>query len=516
MKQSKYYFVLFAVITISIFTRFFLLQNQSLWFDEGWSLALSDATSLQENFHKIVNREAGDKYQPLYYLILFYWRSFFGESEFAIRSLSALLGVGSVIIVYFTCLNIYGKKHAFWSSLILAVSSFSVFYSQDARPYSLLIFIASLQIYFFSNSLKDEKNNKIISQVFFGIFTAIATFGSVLTVMFTSAFYISHAIVYRNFKEWLRWLIPSVIFSLPMIWFYLSSPAASDPTATAVTRTGLPIIQNIMFVIYGILVGTSYGPPLEELRGDNKIDILLGYWPHFLIFFIVITVIIIALVKSLLRQSKKRKYQRADYFFTLILTSSFLLNLVFAIFTKINWLPRHSFYLCIPLFILIPSAFLHNYQAQNEGQSQIDIVSKFAQIATICLVIMNVYSNFNYYLDPIYGKDDYRSAVQYLIKNRDASAKSVLLLGQIRLFKYYGDSSTLYIPPYILKTVKGKDLGEKINTATNNAKTVFLIINREFYWELKNKFKTQMSQLYTLENEESLRYVKIYRFRSNK
>ncbi len=515
MKQSKSYLVLFTVITISIFARFFLLENQSLWYDEGWSLSLSDSASFQENLYRIVNREAGDKYQPLYYLLLFYWRSFFGDSEFAIRSLSALFGVGSVIIIYFTCLNIYGKKHAFWSSLILAVSSFSVFYSQDARPYSLLIFIASLQVYFFSNSLREDQNNQIISQVFFGIFTAIATFGSVLTIMFTSALYISHAIVYSNFKEWLKWLIPSVIFSSPMIWFYLSSPAASDPTATAVTRAGLPIIQNIMFVFYGILVGTSYGPPLEELRGDNKIDILLGFWPHFLIFFIVITVIFIALVRSLLRHSRKKIYQRADYLFTLILVTSFLLNFVFAMVTKINWLPRHSFYLCIPIFILIPSAFLHNYQPQNQPQGKLDL-SKFAQIATAFLVIMNIYSNFNYYLDPVYGKDDYRSAVQYLVNNRDESAKSVLLLGQRRLFNYYGDSSTLYVPGYILEKIDGKNLGEKINTVTKNAKTVLLIINREFYWGLKNTFKAEMSDLYNLENEKSWRYIKMYRFVSKK
>ncbi|MDZ8079551.1 MAG: glycosyltransferase family 39 protein [Nostoc sp. DedQUE01] len=512
MKQPKYYFAFFIIITISIFTRFFLLQNQSLWFDEGWSLSLSDATSFQENLYKIVNREAGDKYQPLYYLLLFYWRSFFGDSEFAIRSLSALLGVGSVIVMYFTCLNVYGKKHAFWSSLILAVSSFSVFYSQDARPYSLLIFIASLQIYFFSNSLKDDQNNKIISKVLFGIFTAIATFGSVLTVMFTSALYISHAIVYKNFKEWIKWLIPSIIFSSPMIWFYLSSPAASDPTATAVTRTGLPIVQNIMFVVYGTLVGTSYGPPLEELRGDNKIEILLGYWPHLLIFFIVIAVIFIALVKSLFSDSKKIKYQRADYLFALILGISFLLNFVFALVTKINWLPRHSFYLCIPLFILIPSTFLHYYQSQNQPQSKLDKLSTFAKIATVFLVIMNVYSNFNYYLDPLYGKDDYRSAVHYLVKNRDESGKSVLMLGQNRLLKYYGDSSTLYLPAYVLEKINGKNLGEKINTATNNSKTVFLIVNREFYWNLKNNFKTEMSSLYNLKNQENWRYMTIYRF----
>ncbi|MEH2070489.1 MAG: glycosyltransferase family 39 protein [Nostoc sp.] len=511
MKQSKYYFGFFIIILISIFTRFFLLQNQSLWFDEGWSLSLSDATSLQENFSRIVNREAGDKYQPLYYLLLFYWRSLFGDSEFAIRSLSALFGVSSVIIIYFTCLRIYGKKHAFWSSLILAVSSFSVFYSQDARPYSLLIFIASLQVYFFSHSLKNDQTNKIIYQVFFGIFSAIASFASVLTIMFTLALSLSHAIVFRKLKEWLKWSIPPVIFSSPMIWFYLSSPAASDPTATAVTRSGLPVVENILFVLYGILVGTSYGPPLDQLRGDNKIDILLHYWVHLLIFFIILIVISVVLVRSLLSVDKKR-YQRADRLFALIFAISFLLDFLFALFTKINWLPRHSFYLSIPLFILIPSTFLHYYYLENKPRNKIYILSQVVKLATVFLIIMNVYSNFNYYLNPEYGKDNYRSAVQYLIKNRDESAKSVLLLGQPRLLKYYGDSSTLYLPGYLLEKINGKNVAEKVNIATNNSNTVFIIVNRDFFWKLKDTFKTEMSELYNLKTEKNWLYITIYQF----
>ncbi|WP_392534056.1 glycosyltransferase family 39 protein [Nostoc sp. C117] len=512
MKQSKYYFVFFTVIVVSIFMRFFLLSNQSLWFDEGWSLALSDGKTFQANLSNIINREAGDKYQPLYYLALFYWRSLFGESEFAIRSLSALLGVGSVVTIYFTCLRLYGKQHAFWSSIILAVSSFSVFYSQDARPYSLLIFIASLQIYFFSYSMNDDESNKIIPQVFFGIFTAIAAFGSVLTIMFSTAICLSHAIVYRNFQEWLKWWILPVIFSSPMIWFYLSSPAVSDPTATSVTRTGLPIIENLMFVIYGILVGTSYGPPLERLRDDNKVQIVLGYWPELLILFIVTTVLFVALAISLLKGHKKKIYQRADYLFASILVTSFVLSFLFATLTKINWLPRHSFYLCIPLFILLPSAFLQKYQPENK----LYILSQIARMAMIFLLIMNVYSSFNYYLNPEYAKDDYRSAVHYLIKNRDESAKSVLFLGQPRLFQYYGDSSTLYLPDYILKTINGKNIGEKVSTFTNNANTVFAIFNREYSGTLKGNFRSEMSSLYNLTDEHSWPYMKIYQFTRKK
>ena len=512
MKQSKYYFVMFIIIIISIFLRFCLLQNQSLWFDEGWSLVLSNGRSFQENLFGIVGRENGDKYQPLYYLVLFYWRSLFGDSEFAIRSLSALLGVGSVIVIFFTTLRIYGKKHALWSSIILAVSAFSVFYSQDARPYALLIFIASLQIYFFSYSMSGDKNNKIIARLLFAVFTAMGSFGSILILIFSSSLCLSQAIVYKNLKELLKWWIPPIIFSSPIIWFYLSSPAASDPTATIVTRTGLPIVQNLMFVIYGILVGTSYGPPLEKLRDDQKINVLLGYWPHFLIFIIVIGVIFVALSTSLLRYSKRTRYQQADYFFTSLLVISFFLAFLFAFATKINWLPRHSFYLCIPVVILIPSAFLHDYQRKNK----LFIAPQVTKLATVSLISMNIYSNIQYYSNPAYAKDDYRSAVRYLLQHRNESAKSVLLYGQPKLFQYYGDSSTIYLPERILKTLDGKNMAEKISKITNNADTVIVIINREFSWAPKAIFKKEMSYLYNLEDQADWPYMKIYRFTRKK
>ncbi|QSJ18395.1 glycosyltransferase family 39 protein [Nostoc sp. UHCC 0702] len=508
MKQPKYYFVVLIIIVISILMRFYLLQNQSLWFDEGWSLRLSDGKSFQENLSYIIGREAGDKYQPLYYLLLFYWRSVFGDSEFAIRSLSALLGVGSVITIFFTTLRIYGKKHALWSSIIMAVSSFSVFYSQDARPYALLIFIASLQIYLFSHIINEAHSNKIISQVLFGFVTAVRMFDSILIVIFSAALCLSHIIVYRNFKQWIQWWIPAAIFSLPIIWFYLSSPAASDPTSTSVTRSGLPIFKNAIFVIYGILVGTSYGPPMEELRDDARIRFLLSDWPQLILLLIVIALILTGLVANLLEKYDSHKYQHANYLFVCLFITSFFLSFLFAQVTKINWLPRHSFYLVIPIIIIIPLAFSQNYQRQTK----LYLLSQIAKVATIFLVIMNVYSSFKYYLNSDYAKNDYRSAVQYLLQNRDQSAKSILLWGEPRLLKYYGDSSTLNANSDILKQVNGKNLAEKVNNITNNVDTVFVVVNREFFWGPKGAIKREMSDLYNLESEANWPYIKIYKF----
>ncbi|MEH2418068.1 MAG: hypothetical protein V7K12_23090 [Nostoc sp.] len=139
-----------------------------------------------------------------------------------------------------------------------------------------------------------------------------------------------------------------------------------------------------------------------------------------------------------------------------------------------------------------------------------------AKLATIYLVMMNIYSNFQYYSNRAYAKDDYRSAVRYLLQHRDKSTKSVLLFGQPKLLHYYGDSSTLYAPEYVLKTVNGKNLAEKVSTMTKKADPVFVIINREFNWKMKDVFQREMSDLYNLEDEADWAYIKIYRFTRKK
>lgn len=506
------YLAVFLIIGLSIFLRFFLLDKQSLWYDEGMSLYNSNGVSLSENISIILGREAGDKYQPLYYLVLYVWRSIFGDSEFALRSLSALLGVGSVITIFFTTLRIYGRNHAIWSSLILAVSSFCVYYSQEARAYSLLIFLASLQLYFFHRALDEDRDNQFVSRIIFGILTAIGIFGSILMVIFSAALCIAHAIVYRNPQKWLKWWLPAACFSTPIIFFYLSSPAAADPTNTVVTRSGLPIIQNAIFVLYGILTGTTYGPPLTQLRGEDKIQVMLGYWPHFLILCIVISIIFLALVATLFKSYKSLKYQkqqRANYFFSSLFAIAFMFAFVFALVTKMNWLPRHSFFLCLPVAILIPSVFVHNYKSRSKYRKSF----QYARVAAIVLVMLNIYSISNYYFNNNYWKDDYRSAAHYIMENSDSSTKSLILRGNQGLLQYYGDTETIHAWNY-LKELKKPHFAKLIVNLTDNADKVFIVVNREHTLGSNPQYLLEkaMNDSYSFNSMVDFPYINIYSF----
>lgn len=513
-RWSRYYFIIVLVLVLSGFLRFFRLTNQSLWFDEGLSLFNSDASTLQATLSIIFNQNTTDKFASLYFIILFFWRHWLGDSEFVLRSLSALLGTGSVIFIFLTTLRLYGKNHAIWSSLIVAFSSFCVYYSQEVRAYSFLMFLSSLQLFLFSKALDKNSSNIKYFKLAFGFLIALGIFSNVLMLNFTVALCLSHIIIYRNHKEWLQWWSPAAVWSLPVILLYLSFPSGTDPESIPVSRQGFPLIQNALFSLYGLLVGRTYAVPLDQLRGDNKIQVVLSYWPHILILLVAVTAIVMALFVKLFIYHDTSRHKRLNYLFLSLIINSFLLSLLFTTVVKINLVERHIFYLFPPIAILIPSAFLHRYRHRTSKLST--YTSKLARFAVIIFIILNIYSGLQYYFNEAHARDDYRTAVQYILENRDDSAVSILLWGEPRLIKYYGDTLTLDGRKDILEKTRGVNLAEKVGKLSKNAETVFLIINREFYWSKDGKNIREMSDLYTLKSKVKFPNFTIYRFTKSK
>lgn len=503
MKYSKYYLFAFLTILLGAFLRLFMLTEKSLWLDEGASLDYSTASNAQVVISRLLAEDSGDRFQPLYYLILFYWRQLFGNTEFALRSLSAFLGIATVLLIFFTVLQIYGKKSAFWSSLIISVSSFSVYYSQQTRPYALLLFVAALQLYLFSKALNEvEARKEIVYQCFFGVVTALGLFCSILIGIFTLALCLSYILVYKNLRRWLSWWIPAAIFCIPALWFYLASPVATAPTKVLVTTVRQPLVQNILFVIYGLLVGETYGPPVESLRGENKFNVLFNYLPHLLILTVVATTIFLLLLKGLRQQSERKRYHVADRFFAYVLVISFVIALLFAIVTKLNWLPRHSFYIYLPMIILIPAIIRNKYEQKR--------LLQYAYIALIALAVLNIYSVSNYYFNQNYQREDYQLAAQYLVKSRNTPAvKSVLIYGAPNLLPYYGDKLTLNG-----LNLDTNNLAKQVKDITNGAETIVVAISYQSYWEWKNNISLEkaMSELYTLKSQDSFTNFNMYRF----
>lgn len=132
---SRRYIWLIAAIIILIAAGLRLrdLGAQSFWNDEGNSYV--QAT---RSFGEIAANAARDIHPPGYYWLLALWRGLAGDSEFALRALSAFASVISVAFAYTIGRRLYGPIAGITAALVTALNTFSIYYAQETRMYALL------------------------------------------------------------------------------------------------------------------------------------------------------------------------------------------------------------------------------------------------------------------------------------------------------------------------------------------------------------------------------------------
>jgi len=81
---------------------------------------------------------------PLHNILLHFTILFLGDGEFALRLPSVVLGVAGVAAIYWVGSLIDGPPVGYLSAALLGLSTFHIYYSQEARDYALLALTATL------------------------------------------------------------------------------------------------------------------------------------------------------------------------------------------------------------------------------------------------------------------------------------------------------------------------------------------------------------------------------------
>ena len=134
--------LLLAILILSAALRFYRLDAQSFWNDEGNSARIAE-----RSLDLIVEGAAGDIHPPGYYLLLHCWRALFGQTEFALRSLSVAAGLALVLCTYLLGHRLFGEASGLMAAFLGAISPFAVYYSQEARMYALLAALSAASTY---------------------------------------------------------------------------------------------------------------------------------------------------------------------------------------------------------------------------------------------------------------------------------------------------------------------------------------------------------------------------------
>ncbi len=154
--KSKILLVLILVLAVSL--RFYLLDGQSFWNDEGNSARIAER-SLQ----LITEGAAGDIHPPLYYYLLHLWRGIFGSSEVALRSLSAALGVVLVGLTFLIGRKAFSAGVGLLAAFLVTINPFQIYYSQEARMYMLLAVIGAAATYALLSQLVCWSRSRVVA-----------------------------------------------------------------------------------------------------------------------------------------------------------------------------------------------------------------------------------------------------------------------------------------------------------------------------------------------------------------
>lgn len=226
--------LLINLVVLSFVLRLHRLDMQSIWFDESLSalfalqpLDIAIQSMLQEGLH----------HSPLFYILL---RPFAagGFSEFGIRFLSVVLGVLAVPLIAQVGRTLANAQVGLLAAALLVISPFHIWYSQEARMYTLLILSALGAMFFFARNFKRPYYYNWLSVA---LFTAIginthhfAFFVPLVQFIFiVTTLKQNHALL----RPWISAQLLAGLSLIPWIgiildWghFYLSSATSRSPT----------------------------------------------------------------------------------------------------------------------------------------------------------------------------------------------------------------------------------------------------------------------------------------------
>jgi len=116
------------------------LSSNSFWADELYTM---QAVGHHQGFGEVLRRVLADVHPPLYDFLLYGWIETVGTSEWAVRLLSAMLAVLSLVVFAFGTRRRLSPTAIAFACAVATTSMFWYSQAQNARNYMLAVFISS-------------------------------------------------------------------------------------------------------------------------------------------------------------------------------------------------------------------------------------------------------------------------------------------------------------------------------------------------------------------------------------
>ncbi len=389
--QKHEIYLIVAILIFAALLRFYRLEYQSFWTDEIITNKASKNSVSDLIFHPTTNNNMPPLYFVITHLLL---KVDHYSAELLLRFPSVLFGVLSVAVFYFIVKRFLGSKVSLVATAFMAIAPFHIWYSQEARPYSLLLFLSLLSIWLLQELV--SKPHSSWRQTGFVGSVVLTFYCHTIAIAFIGALFIYVLMFYfkSDWKYWSKIFMSIIILMVPaLIYLLLNPPAAGgDPHRTT------NILSSLAYTLWTFSTGFSLGPCLSEWHVQDKLKILQ---PH---IHLILPIMLLVSMLFLVGTAKLYKNDKKAFWFTLLLfICPLLLGIVGSFISSVHPFNVRYSIISYPAFIILIAFGLlsiNNFKGRWFA---------FGSLVLVCVLSLN-----NYYFQQKYHREDNRSAGQFL------------------------------------------------------------------------------------------------------
>lgn len=406
--------LLWSAILVGAFLRLYRLGYQSIWGDEALTLQVYTAGhTFGELMANIWHRAF---HPPFYFIIAHYWYEL-GKSEFMLRFPSAVFGITAIPVVYLIARRLLGPRTGAISAVIVALSPFHIWYSQEARMYTLQMLLVATSMLFFLRAWRSATRWDMPA---YGLATVLGLFTQISTAILVAAQGLlvlgASARHPRRLAAWIATQAVVVLAFLPWGLHFMSQRGGGS---IGFEREKSPL--HIAYALYTLSVGYSLGPSVSALHQLSARTAILNHLP-----VIAVSALVFGVLFAL---GLARAYRANRFAFWMLTTGVFVPVVLTGIASLLPGVPLNPRYLIVAI---VPYWIVLSLGIQSCVQRPAGWLLPITALALVGVSISN------HYFLPVYAKQDVRSAVALV--NEHARPGDVAIISSIEIggpFIYY-------------------------------------------------------------------------------
>ncbi len=388
---KKKYLGYLALILLGFFFRYYYSNYENYWFDEQLSFFVANP---ELSFQETLTRSYNTDLSPvLYNLILKYYFILFSYSPDLGRYLSIITGVLGVIFLSLISFDISKHKSVM---LVLFLATFNIYlitYSAETRPYAMIFFLSSLNIFLFFKCFISKSKNfpLIIAFLIVSILTLLSHPFTILIIFSQIIFIILNNLKNKNFN------ISAYLFYTLVLTFY------------------------IILGYENLKIALSFRPPEFFIKNPDISFYTNLYFSRFFgsktMGIIYLLIFLFLLIKNFKIIIKNNFY----FFLSILFFSSLLVPILYGYIFNPILKDRYIIFILVPIILLISNLI---YDLKN---------IRLRKFLIFTIIISTVTNQFFEFHNKSYEKPNYNKIINEL--NKDTTIYiSVIAMDKIHPF----------------------------------------------------------------------------------